>query len=79
MLQNHKPGQVFWSVSYTHLDVYKRQVEYLARRINRKDVLVISADNRSKQFKTISENFDANYKKKLNDYNICLLYTSRCV
>lgn len=26
-------------------------VEYLARRINRKDVLVISADNRSKQFK----------------------------
>ena len=47
-------------------------VEYLARRINRKDVLVISADNRSKQFKTIRENFDANYKTKLNDYNIIL-------
>lgn len=47
-------------------------VEYLARRINRKDVLVISADNRSKQFKTIRENFDANYKVKMNDYNIIL-------
>ena len=47
-------------------------VKYLERRINRKDVLVISADNRSKQFKTIRENFDANYKTQLNDYNIIL-------
>lgn len=47
-------------------------VKYLERRINCKDVLVISADNRSKLFKTIRENFDANYKTKLNDYNIIL-------
>ena len=47
-------------------------VEYLAKRINRKDVLVISAKNRSNQFKTIRENFDANYKDKHNDYNIIL-------
>lgn len=47
-------------------------VKYLERRINRKDVLVISADDRSKLFKTIRENFDANYKTKLNDYNIIL-------
>ena len=47
-------------------------VKYLEHRINRKDVLVISADNRSKLFKTIRENFDANYKTKLNDYNIIL-------
>lgn len=47
-------------------------VKYLERRINRKDVLVISADNRSKLFKTIRENFDANYKTKLKDYNIIL-------
>lgn len=47
-------------------------VKYLERRINRKDVLVISADNRSKLFKTIRENFDANYKTKLNYYNIIL-------
>lgn len=47
-------------------------VAYLKRRINRKDVLVISAQNRNKQFKTIRENFDANYKQKLNEYNIIL-------
>ncbi len=47
-------------------------VEYLERRINRSDVLVISSSNRSQQFKTIRENFDANYKTKLNDYNIIL-------
>lgn len=47
-------------------------VEYLARRINRSDVLVISAKNRDTLFKTIRENFDANYKSKLNDYNIIL-------
>lgn len=47
-------------------------VEYLQRRINRLDVLVISAKNRNQQFKTIRENFDANYKNKLNDYNIIL-------
>ena len=47
-------------------------VEYLARRINRQDVLVISSQNRSQQFKTIRENFDANSKVKKNDYNIIL-------
>lgn len=47
-------------------------VEYLQRRINRKDVLVISAKNRSQQFKTIRENFDANWKEKKDDYNIIL-------
>lgn len=47
-------------------------VEYLARRINRKDVLVISAKNRNSMFKTIRENFDANFKHKLNDYHIIL-------
>ena len=47
-------------------------VEYLQRRINRPDVLVISSKNRSQQFKIIRENFDANYKNKLNDYNIIL-------
>lgn len=47
-------------------------VEYLQRRINRSDVLVISAKNRNQQFKTIRENFDANYKDKRNDYNIIL-------
>ena len=47
-------------------------VEYLQRRINRKDVLVISSQNRGKLFKTIRENFDANWKEKKDDYNIIL-------
>ena len=52
----------------------KDTVEYLARRINRKDVLVISAANRNQLFKTIQENFDANYKKgsRKNDFNIII-------
>ena len=48
-------------------------IEYLSRRIGREDVLVISAKNRGSLFKTIRENFDANYDKgKKNDYNIIL-------
>jgi superfamily II DNA/RNA helicase len=47
-------------------------VNYLARRLNRKDVLVISADNRKKFYKTICENFDANYPTKKNDFNIII-------
>ena len=47
-------------------------VEYLAGRIGRKDVLVISAKNRGKLFKTIRENFDANWKQQKDDFNIIL-------
>ena len=47
-------------------------IEYLAKRIDRPDVLVISAKNRGNLFKTIRENFDANWKTQLNDYNIIL-------
>jgi superfamily II DNA/RNA helicase len=47
-------------------------VEYLQQRIDRDDILVISAHNRAKEFKTIRENFDANYTDKKNDYNIIL-------
>ncbi len=47
-------------------------IDYLARRINRKDAMVISSQNRSSLFKTIRENFDANRKTKKNDYNIIL-------
>ena len=47
-------------------------IEYLAKRIGRSDVMVISARNRSPLFKTIRENFDANWKTKKNDFNIIL-------
>lgn len=65
--QDHNPGQklVIFSES-------KDTVEYLERRLNRKDVLVIDSGNRNKLFKTICENFDANYKTKDNKYNIII-------
>ena len=47
-------------------------IEYLSRRIHRNDVMVISAKNRDQQFKTIRENFDANWKQQKDDYNIIL-------
>ena len=47
-------------------------IEYLSKRIGRSDVMVISAQNRSSLFKTIRENFDANWKLQKNDYNIIL-------
>ena len=47
-------------------------IEYLSHRIHRDDVMVISAMNRDQQFKTIRENFDANWKQQKNDYNIIL-------
>ena len=47
-------------------------IKYLSKRIDRSDVMVISAQNRSSLFKTIRENFDANWKHKKNDYNIIL-------
>ena len=47
-------------------------IEYLSKRIARKDVLVISSHNRSTLFKTIRENFDANWKQAKDDYNIIL-------
>ena len=52
----------------------KDTVEYLQRRLNRKDVLIVDSGNRTKLFKTIQENFDANYKKNLrkDDYNIII-------
>lgn len=47
-------------------------VNYLAKRLKRKDVLVVSADTRKKLYKTICENFDANYQIKKNDFNIII-------
>ncbi len=50
----------------------KDTVNYLERRIRRNDVLVVSAGNRNKEFKTILENFDANYITHKDDYNILI-------
>lgn len=67
--EERNPGQklVIFSES-------KDTVDYLKRRINRQDVLVIDAGNRNRMFQTIQENFDANYKQSnlKNDYNIII-------
>lgn len=49
-------------------------INYLKANIDRDDVLTISAANRSEAFKTIEENFDANYpqSKQKNDFNVIL-------
>ncbi len=65
--QDRNPGQklVVFSESVD-------TVKYLSERIGRKDVIVISAENRGSMFKTIRENFDANYKDQHDNYNIIL-------
>lgn len=67
--KDRNPGQklVIFSES-------KDTVEYLQKRLNREDVLIVDSGNRNKIFKTIQENFDANYKKALrkDEYNIII-------
>jgi superfamily II DNA/RNA helicase len=55
----------------------KDTVDYLAKALEdagRKDVLVISADNRKQMYDTIVTNFDANWAadKQVNEYNIII-------
>jgi superfamily II DNA/RNA helicase len=55
----------------------KDTVDYLAKALEnagRKDVLVISADNRKQMYDTIVTNFDANCpaEKQVNEYNIII-------
>ncbi|MCD8302702.1 MAG: phospholipase D-like domain-containing protein [Prevotellaceae bacterium] len=47
-------------------------VNYLQKRIARDDLIVVTSQNRNEKFKTICENFDANYHTQRNDYNILL-------
>lgn len=45
----------------------------LTKRLGRKDILSVSADDRKRQFDIIQANFDANYHGKTkNDYNIII-------
>ena len=58
------------AVSYTHLDVYKRQSEYFA-------VADLTAEFYADTVKRVF--LDKNLAKGTMTYNGCLLYTSRCV
>ena len=82
---------IFESVSYTHLDVYKRQVVARARRIQRflsqpfhvaetftgTPGVYVKLEATVKAFKGIL-NGDYDHLAE-DDFYICLLYTSRCV
>lgn len=55
------------------VDTLTYLTEQLQKRLNRKDILFVSASNRKTQIPHIRKNFDANYKdKKLDTYNIIL-------
>ena len=61
-------------VSYTHLDVYKRQVW----NTSNKNVSKSSKKNKWKLTDSLKEKIVDLAKKDAQD-NVCLLYTSRCV
>ena len=59
-------------VSYTHLDVYKRQVYALAQQVD--------ADEDGEDAQTqVAQQLRSLKGVKLGMYIACLLYTSRCV
>ena len=68
----------FTPVSYTHLDVYKRQVDTYAYYCATRALM----ENEGFKFKYYfdsddeEEEYDASYDEM---YSYCLLYTSRCV
>ena len=61
------------TVSYTHLDVYKRQT--LDRN---KLVFYFTADNRV-DFRDLVKDLAGQFHTRIELRQICLLYTSRCV
>ena len=64
-------------VSYTHLDVYKRQISYsIGRNYSRRDFMInnnLAAPERFDRYFALALENDA------IPTNACLLYTSRCV
>ena len=68
------------TVSYTHLDVYKRQVEYIAALTGPQDLrlsLYVDPRKQDMRFKLYRQLQDIPLSDALP--MICLLYTSRCV
>ena len=63
-------------VSYTHLDVYKRQIQYcVANNINIPNGMAMDVVDKQSHLDKFSTNEPAKFNKLCN----CLLYTSRCV
>ena len=68
------------AVSYTHLDVYKRQTLYVGRRKNALDHIEAAYENGFSPFSTGCQIIIADGLKGTDEVDVpCLLYTSRCV
>ena len=62
-------------VSYTHLDVYKRQGQYFDIKIDYVDSTEEEFNQRMNDYKqTLTQQFEESHRLET-----CLLYTSRCV
>ena len=67
-------------VSYTHLDVYKRQPEYSAEDYQAlKDVLAYAKDEEKTEHEFFCDGINCNVAMARDQFITCLLYTSRCV
>ena len=69
-------------VSYTHLDVYKRQTFYKAHsdKENRSLMNVtFTTPNKDLDAKFVKESIEAGMTNLKGHRSVCLLYTSRCV
>lgn len=53
-------------------DTIKYLERELKERLQRDDILAVSSTERNKLFTVVQENFDANYSKRCNDYNIII-------
>ena len=75
---NDQPDDIREPVSYTHLDVYKRQV---LRNISRNLDKINYPDEKDKvSYLSVKYSLpEWRVKQGLNGYDDCLLYTSRCV
>ena len=85
-------NNIYKPVSYTHLDVYKRQILLLMRRfhnffciqekmINQKkqEEVVFHISRHNFPFLKILKPYDLSSNLHKREFFICLLYTSRCV
>ena len=74
-------GRGIAAVSYTHLDVYKRQLVHVpdaTRRIHTGDLVVVDA-LAGRAFINPQADVLRRYDRLEADLQVCLLYTSRCV